>query len=73
MTAGCLPRLKNLALALALAAGVAGALLACGNDSQDRFLLQHARCLVDPNGDLYRREVSSRVGTVPLAWTLYKN
>ena len=67
MTAGCCPRLKNLVWALALAACIAGALLACGNDSEDRFLHQHARCLGDPNGDLYRREVSNRVGTVPLS------
>ena len=66
-TAGCCPRLKILILAVALAAGIAAALLACGNDSEDRFLRQHARCLVDPKSDLYRREVSSRVGTVPLS------
>ena len=65
-TAVCSPKLKNLVLALVLAAGIAGALLACGNDSEDRFLRQHAQCMVDPNSDLYRREVSNRVGTVPL-------
>ena len=67
MTAGRRPRLKSLVLALALGAGIAGALLACGNDSEDRFLRQYAQCLVDPKSDLYRREVSNRVGTVPLS------
>ena len=67
MTAGCCPRLKNWVWTLVLVAGIAGALLACGNDSEDRLLRQYARCLVDPNSDLYRREVSSRVGTVPLS------
>ena len=67
MTTGCGLRLKSLALALALAAGIAGMLLACGNDSEDRFLRQHAQCLIDPNSDLYRREVSNRVGTIPLS------
>ena len=67
MTAGCCPRLKNWVWALVLVAGIGGALLACGNDSEDRFLRQHARSLVDPNSDLYRREVSSRVGTAPLS------
>ena len=67
MTASCHPRLKQLAWVLALAAGIAGALLACGNVSEDRFLRQHARYLVDPNRDLYRREVSNRVGTAPLS------
>ena len=67
MTAGCCLRMKTLALALILSAGIAGVLLACGNASEDRFLRQHAQCLVDPNSDLYRREVSGRVGTVPLS------
>lgn len=67
MTAGGRPRLKNLVLAVALAAGIAVALLACEDDSEDRFLRQYAQCLVDPNSDLYRREVSNSVGTVPLS------
>ena len=68
MTTGCCPRLKSLALKLALAAGIAGALLACGNDpSEDRFLRQYARCLVNPESALYCQEVSNRVGTVPLS------
>ena len=67
MMATCCPRLKNLVWALALAAGIAGALLACGNESDDHFLHQYARCLVDPKSDLHRREVSNRVGTVPLS------
>ena len=54
-------------MALALAAGIATALLACGNDTEDEVLRQYAQCLVDPKSDLHRREVSDRVGTVPLS------
>ena len=67
MTTGGDHSLRNLALALVVAAGIAGALLACENASEDQFLRQHAQCLVDPSSDLYRRELSGRVGTVPLS------